>query len=666
MVSEVLFSAAAVALVAATGLAVASLLCFDLPRLLLGAYVVGFTEIVVLMLLLSAFDAVTRPAILVGVALLFAASVAGWLLAGAPRPASVPVDRLRALRRVPVLLVLAVVTALALAYDVALIVGTPPTSHDALTYHLFRAAYWSQEGGVGYVAHAYDDRINAHPPNAEIALTFLFEVGHNERLMGFVQLLAAVVLALGVFVLARKLGLARREAALGALLFLTLPIVLLQASTAQNDLVAASFLLAATVFLFGDSRSELGLAALATALAIGTKVPAAYGLPVLGAVALVAPPVTHRMRRLAALLLGATFGSYWYLVNIVHTGRPLGDLTDASTGLVAVLDPEENFFSAFARFDDAVFDLSGARGPNVLLYVLVGAAVAIMGLLRARGGCGRQALVTGALIAMPLVLLPLGYALRTVFEQLGGPDALVDRFLPLRGWGKTVASDTVSWFGPLGFALVVGVGAAVVVLVRRRALPPLALVLVAAPFIWFVLLALSLGYDITQGRFFMYPVALSAALWGLVLRIDRYAVAVVAIASTSAALSLVHFVEKPSGLRLFDDVHRTMWGAKRWEAQAIAQPHNTAALRFLGELPDHARVALALNFNDFGYPAFGPKLERHAELVPFGSTALESKADWLLANPKRAPDIESRCWRVVRTSPEGWVGFRRRTDTCAG
>ena len=203
-----------------------------------------------------------------------------------------PMEHLCALRRIPILIVLAVATGLALLYVLALIVGTPPANHDSLTYHLTRAAFWAQDDRVGYIADAYDERLNAHPPNAEIVLTFLLEVGRNERLAGFVQFTAAVALAVGVFSLARKMGLARGEAAFGALLFLTLPIVLLQASTAQNDLVAASFLLAAAVFVLGDSRRELLLAAVATALAVGTKVPAAYGLPVLCALGLVAPPGT--------------------------------------------------------------------------------------------------------------------------------------------------------------------------------------------------------------------------------------------------------------------------------------------------------------------------------------------------------------------------------------
>ena len=274
--SGVLLGAAAAVLVAGTGFAVAATLRLpDLPRLLLSAYVVGFAEVAALILLLSPFNALSRVGILISVSLVFGASIALWFFVGAPRPPRVALGRARDLKRTPLVLVLGVVTGLALLYVFALIVGTPPTNHDSLTYHLTRVAFWMQVGGVHYIPDAYDARMNAHPPNAELALTFLLELSRNERLAGLVQFVAVLAVAVGVYALARHLRLSFQEAVFGALLFLTLPIVLLEASTAQNDLVAASLSIAATLFLLGDSRRELALAALATALAVGTKVPAA-------------------------------------------------------------------------------------------------------------------------------------------------------------------------------------------------------------------------------------------------------------------------------------------------------------------------------------------------------------------------------------------------------
>jgi hypothetical protein len=668
-VGDVLLAILAAALLAGTGLVVATTARVrEPPQLLLAAYVVAFVEIVGLTLVLSAFEAVTRQAILIGLAGVLAAAVLVWLTVGAPRPPRVPIRRVRALGDCPELLVLALGTALGLGYVVALIVATAPNTWDSLSYHLARAALWSQENRIGYLANAYDERINANPPNSEIALTFLLEVGRNEQLTGFVQFAAALAIAVGVFALARKLGLSRRQAAFGGLLVLTLPIVLLQASTTQNDLVAASFLVTATVFVLGDSRREFILAALATALAIGTKIPAAYGLPLLAATALV-PPSAYRAERFAAVLVGTALGSYWYVVNIVLTGDPLGDLPSEEE-LVAFLEPTTNVLSTYARVLDA-FDLSGAAGMDILVYAgvaVLAAAVVALGSRGSRPRAIRSAVAVAALVLAPFALLAAHYALWRVFAKVHDVLEAPDGELPVQGWeSQTIASDSISWFGPLGLLLVIGVGGAAVSLVRRGSLPPVAVVMAAAPLAWLLLLALSLAYDEWQGRFFVYPVALSASLWGLVLPRRAFAVAAVAIAATTAALSLVHFREKPSGLRLLEaGVPSSVWGLERWQTQSVVRMEMGPVLRFVdARVPRGSVIALALGEDDFGYPPFGEGLDRTVELVPDGSPVRGvSGAEWLLASPERSTAIDRACWRLAFGTSRGWGIFTRSTAEC--
>jgi hypothetical protein len=670
-VSDVLLAMLAAALLAGTGLVVATTARVrELPQLVLATYVVAFAEILGLAFLLSAFEAVTRQAILIGLAGVLAAAVLVWLVVGTPRPPRVPIQRARALGDAPELLVLALGTGIAVGYVVALIVGTHPNNWDSLSYHLARAALWSQENQIGYLANAYDERLNANPPNSEIALAFLLEVGRNERLTGFVQFAAALSIAVGVFALARKLGLSRRQASFGGLLVLTLPIVLLQASTTQNDLVAASFLVTATVFLVGDTRRELVLAALATALAVGTKIPAAYGLPLLAAVALI-PSRGPRLQRFAAVLVGATLGSYWYVVNLVRTGDPLGDLPSQGE-LVAFLEPTTNLLGAYARALDA-FDLSGAAGMDILVYCVVAVVVAVVLLVAAREGntpAVRSALVSGALTVAPVALLVAHYSLWRVFAKLHDILDAPDESLPVRGWeAQTTASDSISWFGPLGLLLVVGVAVVTVSLVRRKLLAPLALVLAAAPIAWFVLLALSLAYDEWQGRFFVYPVALSASLWGLALQVRPLAVAAVAVALTTAALSLVHFTEKPSGLRLLEaPTPASVWNLDRWQTQSLVRKEMGPVFEFVEtRVPRRAVVALALGEDDFGYPPFGEGLDRAVALVHDSSPIRGvSGADWLLANPERSAVVDRACWDLAFGKSGRWNVFRRSVPECPG
>src|ERR687898_350216 len=100
-----------------------------------------------------------------------------------------------------------------------------------------------------------------------------------------------------------------------------------------------------------------------------------------------------------------------------------------------------------------------------------------------------------------------GPALLRLSELLGTPQA----YLGVRdevSSSPTTASDTASWFGPGGFLLMVGVGLAATMLIKRRGLPRLARALALAPLLWLALVALTLTYHPWQGRFFVFPVAL--------------------------------------------------------------------------------------------------------------------------------------------------------------
>lgn len=648
----------AVALLFGTGALVAATIGVSrAAEFLLAVYVIAFAEVVGLSLLLSIFGVLTRSALLAGAVAFLAGSAVLWRRAGSPRPPALRRDVLPSLRDSRPVLVLAGVASLALAYVAALNVATPPNGWDQLNYHLPRAAFWLQNESVGYLAAAYDERLNFNPPNGEIAMAFALGITRLEALAGLVQLAAALACALGVFALARRFGLERQEAVFGALLFLVTPIVLLQSASTKNDLVVGAFLVAASVFVLGDSRAELGLTALATALAVGTKVTGMFGVVVLLVLALAVPG--RRVVRVAAVAAGAVLGAYWYAVNAVETGDALGDQTYTES-LTAPLHPRENLFAAYGLALDAV-DLSGAQERDIYLFLVAAALVAAVLLVRRTSTTFVGAGLAACAVASPLLLDRLVSevgrpGLFKLHQLLGKPEA----FLPFdnaQAASPATASASDSWFGPAGLLLAVGVGVAAVVLVRRGRLPRLALVLAAAPLAWLLLLASTLTYHPFEGRFFVFPAALSAALWGLVLRLRPMAWAAVALASTAALLSLVHSLEKPSGLRLLERTPTTsVWEMERWEVQSGHAPGISELYRYFDEeVPREASVALALDADDFGFQVFGPRLERRVELVAFGSPATDVEAGWLLASPGRAGEIDQQCWRRVVEADGGTV-----------
>jgi hypothetical protein len=638
-----------------------------LPEFVLAAYLLGYATVVALCLSLSVFGAMARPVLVAGAVVIFGVALAVWLSQGAPRPPkiSAPAARVLVSRR-PVLL-LGVVAVLALVYVAALILGTPPNGSDQLNYQLPRAVLWLEADRVGYVHDAYDQRINSFAPNGEIGVAFALDVTRNEIFAAFVQFAAALACAVGVFALGRRLRLSDVEAAFGALLFLTLPIVLLQAASTKNDVVVASFLVAAAAFLLGETRGHLALAGLTTALAVGTKFTAFYGIVILGMLALLASTRRERVLRLATLAGGTIAGSYWYVLNIVETGRVFGD-TSAFRGLTSVFSPRENLYSLVGLALDSI-DVSGARGADILLYpaaaLVAGVCLALTG-RRSRSREWIGVAVAMALIASPVLLhvlaVDLGKPLLVrVLHGLGNPPA----YIPPSGnptLSPTLASDTGSWFGPVGFVLALGVAAGVLLLVRRGAIPRVAELFALAPLAWVVLVGSSLTYLPWQGRFFLFPMALSASLWGSLLRAPQVAWAAAVLGAVTASLTLVHYAEKPSGLRLVDrDPVQSVWGMSRWQAQSLElhPPPIGQELRFIQEhVPPDESIALAIGDNDYGYPMFDPHFRRHVGLVPFGSSAAQFQSEWLVANPVRAPEIDTSCWRAMFRSQAGTV-FRR-------
>jgi hypothetical protein len=610
-VLTLLLAAALLCLGAGAG---AALLCRALVPALLALYVLAVAEIVVLTEALSLVHGVYAWAYVGAEAAVAAAALAVWNARGRPLPLLPRLDLAGALRRHPVLAALALVVALALAYQAFLVVTVPPNTWDAMTYHLSRAAGWSQAHAVTHL-DAHTTRENVLPPNGEIQILWTLTLLGGDRLVGAPQLGAELALLVAVFGCARRLGFPRGGAAFASLLFATLTQVALQATSTQNDLATAAPVAGAAYFVLGRTRPELLLAGAAVGLAVGTKLTALVALPLLLALAVAVLP-----RRRLALLTGAVtagvlaLGAYGYAANIVHDGTPLGRSAEA-----AAFEPHvtaRGTASTIARVYWDLVDLSGVSSGGLCPEWVGERGRALFRLARVESNPPES------------TMTDFGYT----------PNTRVD--------------EDTSYFGPLGALLVAPLALvfAWAVLRRRATRAHLAFAL-ALPF--FVAgVAVTHRYDVWVGRFLILPVALTMPLAAAAYRRRPAAAALAALGAVTLVAAHAQNLNKLP--------ENEPWRASRVEAMTARQGDLRPTLRWLdARVPRDARLGVRLGPDEWDYPLYGPTLDR--TLVNLRTLDDADGLRWVVVGSDRALRQEPG-WREVRFA-NGWRVYTRASAT---
>ena len=302
---------------------------------LLGTYLAGWATVVLSVAFLSAMGRLGRAGLLTTLVLALASAIVVWSIGGRPRP---PVSRStwvtfgRTLND-PVLALLAFTVFAAFAYAAVLGVATPQNEWDSLSYHLTRAAFWLQQGSVGYVSGTDDLRVNVNPPVAEIGQLVTLSLSRSDRFAWLPQYSAVAALCLASLGIARRLGFDVREALFGSLLLAVASRSLSSRRRRRcNDLVVASFVATATYFALGKGKCSAAGAVVALALGVGTKLVAVLLLPLYLAVVLVAGRRSP-LAQVGIIAAGAAAGSAWYVLNLAETGSWDGGLASATDQL---------------------------------------------------------------------------------------------------------------------------------------------------------------------------------------------------------------------------------------------------------------------------------------------------------------------------------------------
>ena len=517
---------------------------------------------------------------------------------------------------------LALVVGGAVLYEAFLVFATPPNNWDSMSYHLSRAAAWYQRHRVEYVpAHA--ERENAFQPNSEIEILYTFAFLSRDTVAAATQWLAELALLAAVFGCARRLGFARPAALLAALLTATLTEIALQSVTTQNDLLSAAFVAAAACLVLGSDPHELPLAGTAAGLALGTKLTAAFALPILALLTLSRPARGRTFAYGTAWAVAGflAFGAYGYVLNLVETGSPTG-----RSSALEEFRPEvtsTGTISTLARLGYRFVDLPGFHPPS-----------SVTDWLAARG--------EGVFSALAIDPNP--------FESTS-----ID--VPFTFAVNDRANEDISFFGPLGLVLLFPLVVCFLVAsaIRRVSLAHVAFALTLPLYV--VLIALTARYNVWLGRFLVAPVALTMPLAAVLYRSRLLAAAVALAGALTLGLAHAYNEAKPTGL----DRTPAVWSLSRAQAQSILRPEMTQVIEGIEQYVNpHKKFGYVLVADDWDYPLYGPRLGRKLVPMPVAhmlETAERRRIDWILIDRDvpRPPPRES--WTTITFHDSGWSLF---------
>lgn len=177
------------------------------------------------------------------------------------------------------------VAVLLLAFTGVISVVIPPNNWDAMAYHMARVQHWMQNQSVAFYP-TNDPRQLFDPPWAEYAILQFQLLTGGGRMANLVQWFSEVGSGVAILLIARQLGANRIGQGLALVFAVTTPMVILEASSTENDLTTGFWILVLIYFtLRYTSQPTWRLACLAgcaLGLAVLTKGTAyVYAAPVL-------------------------------------------------------------------------------------------------------------------------------------------------------------------------------------------------------------------------------------------------------------------------------------------------------------------------------------------------------------------------------------------------
>ena len=616
------------------------------PAWLMALYLVGSAIVVLTSYIANSFLVLNKQGIILTIHIMI--GTLGWVIwqrVGKPaicesfkgwklRPG------VKLLRYEPVLSLLGIIVAAFYIFAFFQIVLIPQNNMDSLAAHLTRIGFWRQQGSFFPWPTFMPNQI-WYPVNAQLQTYWTLLFLGNDRLVGAVQWLAVLVSGIGVFGLARLYGYNVRRSAFAILIFLSFPLVALQATTTQTDLVTTAFFILAVYFLFAGLKNQQNslLILSAISIGIGTGVKKNYFLLLLifAVLAMLAAFQfgKHSYKRiifwsLSAVLGISLLGAYNYVVNWRVWGGPFGPPSYVEF-LLETSESQQEVPKApkvkpqLKLIEESIVEMVDTfPGSDILLELtyniprLFYQAVDTSGLPRPLDGYAHKVKM---------------YLTRPFFQWIGF-DEIEGTAYTAPGHtfsftDKNINEESHAWYGPLSVlllfpALFVGL---------RRELKSRNYLLLAPGIALLIYLPLEIifrpGWDPFQGRYFAPLIALGSPLMARWFKEEGsawYEWIFGVLAIVIITVTMLYNPSKPTLGKFADEFH--VWNNDRIFIQTIQMKTHRSVYYKVGEtIPRDATLGYYIPFYFLEYPLFGDGLDRR--LMPVVNPSHISDLQWL-------------------------------------
>lgn len=206
----------------------------------------------------------------------------------------------------------------------------PPSNWDSMTYHLSRVLFWIKNGSVEHYATSNPRQLYSGP-FSEYCITHLYLIFNNDYLVNLVQWFSYLNIAITISLILKKWNVDYKNQLLGIILFLTLPIAILESTTTQNDLFLSQFVIICVYFIFNYKDSSWNTLFIFTSLGLAILTKATsfiFILPFLIYFIYSLIKSNEIIRRLKYLILGGlisiSINFCFFQRNIDLYGDPMG------------------------------------------------------------------------------------------------------------------------------------------------------------------------------------------------------------------------------------------------------------------------------------------------------------------------------------------------------